>query len=74
MTIANVIEKFNGVATPGADWWPDGAMDQREMIVELPTDADYQAFELEVNAFLGNNPIQYIADGPATRTFLYYAV
>ncbi len=73
MTIEQVVAKYNGVQTPGAQWWPDGARDNREMIVELPWHADHNAFEAEMNAVLFD-PVQYIADADdnSSRTFLYY--
>lgn len=77
MTIAEIIAKYSGIETNGADWWPDGVWETSERIVEIPWHVDYNAFTEEMNAVLdANNPIQYIADADdnSVRTFLYYSV
>lgn len=72
--IEDIIKRHGGKLINANEWWPDGAWDQRERIVELPWHADWQAFEYQINREL-TEPVQYIAnaDDNTSRSFLYYA-
>jgi hypothetical protein len=76
MSIQAVISKYSGVTHDANDFWPDGAIDPNEMIVELPWESGAYGFMADMNAQLDeHNPIQYISDDLLNkrRFFLYYA-
>lgn len=73
MTIEDIVRKYNGTMHDAYEWWPDGALDYRERIVELPLSADHDSFMAEMNRHLYENPIQYISYSETARFFLYYA-
>lgn len=76
MNIEDLVYSYGGSTTHGEDFWPDGALDPNERIIELPSARDIETFMSEVNRLLdNNNPVQWIAtsnDG-TTETLLYYA-
>jgi hypothetical protein len=73
--IEDIIKRFGGTVRDANTFWPDGVLDQREVIVELPWSAAFITFQAEINVILDqNNPIQYISDEIGhKRFFLYYA-
>jgi hypothetical protein len=76
MTIDQIISAYSGKLIDTNEFWPDGPMDDRERIVELPWNAAFIAFQANINLLLDeNNPIQYISDNipNGKRYFLYYA-
>lgn len=75
MNIQAVISKYEGKTHDANTWWPDGALDSNEVIVELPWESGFYGFMADMNLQLDeNNPIQYISDDPGVaRFFLYYS-
>lgn len=75
MTINEIIAKYNGKVHNANEWWPNGAIDPREVIVEIPKANAMPQFVYEINAALDlNNPIQEISEDDKSVFYLYYAV
>lgn len=72
-TITDVVSAFGGTVLHGDDFWPDGALDSRERIAEIPKGEDIAAFMTRANEVLDQD-IQHIAESPNAETFLYYQV
>jgi hypothetical protein len=78
MTIEQIVAKYNGKQIDANQFWPDGALDDRERIVELPWSENHRAFMKEMDnalELLDSDSVQHIANANdnSTRTFLYYA-
>lgn len=75
-SVRALVYSYGGSVTFGEDFWPDGALDSNERIIELPSARDIETFREEVNRLLdNNNPVQWFAsanDGTA-EFLLYYA-